>query len=535
VNKGRTGAGFIEKLIIAVLALCLIISFPDGESADAASKAVIVEAAVGSKQIHLFAKGFTPEDKLTAVIGSTPVKIGGLSTVQKDQKNMKTLVLIDNSYDTTEETKQVFSKFLEDYIADKSTHEDISIYVFGEEASVVVDYSSEYVALIDAVKKMCYGQEKSYVTDVLYDIVDNSAYSDEAGFKRIILLTDGFEDESIGYTRKELDDLIADKPIPIYVMGCKSESNSQELENVFSLSRITGAKSYILNEYDNMLDIAEELKEDESVLRISLVPSPGILDGSVKAVKISNGSSSATIDLRMPQVVSKKDSQENADKDAKDGTENAAESEDKTAVAVQPANGESPQAANAQALAPTQETAAQEESSSWDTLTYVLVFGSIGLFLCIVVIVVILILRKRRDPFGGSFAPDLSDDSTLRVSYAPDTDVEETAKVWNNVPCYVTLKDLSRPEKVFRQIVNGTLTIGRSSSKNLMVIDYDKTISGRHCNIVVKEDGFYITDVGSSNGTFVNDERITKETHISNNDTITLGQAKFAFEGVRRE
>src|SRR5690606_25291075 len=58
--------------------------------------------------------------------------------------------------------------------------------------------------------------------------------------------------------------------------------------------------------------------------------------------------------------------------------------------------------------------------------------------------------------------------------------------------------DLETPKK--------KVTVGRSS-ENEIVINHN-SISRNHCVIEETENGFIITDLGSSNGTFINDIRL---------------------------
>ena len=55
-------------------------------------------------------------------------------------------------------------------------------------------------------------------------------------------------------------------------------------------------------------------------------------------------------------------------------------------------------------------------------------------------------------------------------------------------------------------------------------------ISRRHCEIVRGEDGATVRDLGSRNGTYVNDEKIKGETPLSNGDRIRVGPLEFRFE-----
>lgn len=64
------------------------------------------------------------------------------------------------------------------------------------------------------------------------------------------------------------------------------------------------------------------------------------------------------------------------------------------------------------------------------------------------------------------------------------------------------------------------LTIGRHS-QNWIVIDH-MSVSGRHAKIISRDDELILTDLGSTNGTFVNSERVS-EARLAHQDWITVG------------
>jgi pSer/pThr/pTyr-binding forkhead associated (FHA) protein len=69
----------------------------------------------------------------------------------------------------------------------------------------------------------------------------------------------------------------------------------------------------------------------------------------------------------------------------------------------------------------------------------------------------------------------------------------------------------------------GTNTFGRKSDNDVAIPD--PYVSGRHGVIEIADDGFYITDIGSTNGTMVNDAKLSPNmrTTISGSDVIRLG------------
>jgi len=71
--------------------------------------------------------------------------------------------------------------------------------------------------------------------------------------------------------------------------------------------------------------------------------------------------------------------------------------------------------------------------------------------------------------------------------------------------------------------------LGRDPRADIAVPE-DKRISRRHCMIGRGEDGgYYVEDLGSRNGTFVNGERIGGRTAIEHGDTIRVGRCVFTF------
>lgn len=77
------------------------------------------------------------------------------------------------------------------------------------------------------------------------------------------------------------------------------------------------------------------------------------------------------------------------------------------------------------------------------------------------------------------------------------------------------------------------LTIGRNASNDL-VID-DLSVSGLHAQIERDEDPYYeghfryfLHDLGSTNGSFLNNERIGR-VELKNNDTLKIGWNEFKF------
>jgi hypothetical protein len=77
-------------------------------------------------------------------------------------------------------------------------------------------------------------------------------------------------------------------------------------------------------------------------------------------------------------------------------------------------------------------------------------------------------------------------------------------------------------------VLEGGLTIGRSSSSQISVAD--AFVSHMHARVFRRGQFFFIQDLGSTNGTFVNDRRIAEDTQLKVHDEVRLGETVLRYE-----
>ena len=67
--------------------------------------------------------------------------------------------------------------------------------------------------------------------------------------------------------------------------------------------------------------------------------------------------------------------------------------------------------------------------------------------------------------------------------------------------------------------------------KDNQIVIRDPYISKRHLKIVEDEGNYYLEDLGSANGTYINEERILDVVKLKNGDRIRVGQIEFLYVG----
>ena len=77
-------------------------------------------------------------------------------------------------------------------------------------------------------------------------------------------------------------------------------------------------------------------------------------------------------------------------------------------------------------------------------------------------------------------------------------------------------------------IDSAPLTFGRGG-QNAVPLDGDEFASARHAVVEARADGLWVEDLGSTNGTFVNGDRIAAE-RLNPGDVLRIGQTELVFE-----
>jgi hypothetical protein len=93
----------------------------------------------------------------------------------------------------------------------------------------------------------------------------------------------------------------------------------------------------------------------------------------------------------------------------------------------------------------------------------------------------------------------------------------------SQIACLIALNAIDDPREF--TLVKTAVLVGSDPANDLVV--RGETVSRRHATIEYRDDRYEITDLSSTNGTFVNNQRVTASTPIKKGHEIRFGQARF--------
>ncbi|HEY9702706.1 MAG TPA: FHA domain-containing protein, partial [Allocoleopsis sp.] len=142
---------------------------------------------------------------------------------------------------------------------------------------------------------------------------------------------------------------------------------------------------------------------------------------------------------------------------------------------------------------------------------------------------------------GQDIAPKISyplvDGDMIKIGnyelkYHTDQPVTQNTVIGNNSATVLASQCANVPVQIFSQpftlVPNQKFTIGRKTSKNLFI--EHPSVSRDHAQIEWEQNYFYITDLNSTNGTYVNGQRITQKYQLRTGDIIYIGATRLIFD-----
>ena len=542
--------GKIQKMFLGkavVFAICIsIISGNFLLPVRAEEKASILQSILTEEGIDLYINGLGEYSDVTGQIGREPVE------VERTGQDIEghTIILLDNSLSVTKDNLAKVKDVLKKYAEIKKENEKVSLAVYGTDIQYLLEKEKEKDKIIETVESVASEDKDTYLTDVLYDELVKLGSKTE--YTRFVIITDGVDNKEIGYTKEELSEYLKENLYPVYTIGCRYKSNEEELKNLFAISRLTNAKYYLLDDCEVLDEIAEGLCEPVAGIKIK-VPDE-LRDGSIKNILLSFQSEAGTVEvageLAVPFGLKEEGTQpgEAPETEEPEAAENPQPEEE-----PQPAEEPEPEKKQEREVPEQDGEKENPEAPEGEPAIDIVSIAAIAVIGIALIALLIVNGKKKGKNKGGNKKKsepkkevkgekkakeekeeaESEEDkySTVLVSEKGD----ETAFLDDKSKAgyIVALKDCADANKVFRYPLADKVVVGRIKAMGVdLVLNNNETVSAKHCEISVRSGHFYIKDLNSSNGTYLDGKRIPpNETwEFSSGSMLQMGNLKAIIE-----
>lgn len=437
----------------------------------------------------------------------------------------KTLIIIDNTSELTTLNREIIKETIKCFIRDNDREDKVAIAVTGEKAEYLTDYEDSLNTQLKAVDNIEFKDVNASGADVIMEVILSWKESDVA-YRDILYVS--CTDVSLGsdYSKEELFFEISDRQYPIYSLACAQNENTAFIKGIGSLSRISGGTSVSTEDAKSDAEVEKQLSE--------------MLHKAINEKR--------------------KYEQEELEKEKEEETNEAEEDEDEEIYEAAKEDEETyevdeevySEEANEQ---PDEETAViydmSEELNNTGEVNMIILPVIVIAFVMIVFAVSIYLSRKKkerdeensfneikgkiksekkREPFESVFETE-----TVVLSQNDNDDDSDTGTrllFQTKEGIDITLEDRADPTKYFRACVRDAICIGRSDKLCDIPITYDDSVSSRHCEIYQRDSVLYCRDLGSSNGTMINQQKVYQEVKIESGDILRIGRLSFFVQVV---
>lgn len=502
--------------------------------------AVVVSSRTTEENIYIYIKGIADiSDGSTVQVGNSLCEDIQPSDIASLNIPIKTTILFDNSQSLSKKWGSQAKELVKELIDSHQAGEEFRIATFADSLTMVSDYSADYDTLKAKVEEIEYLDQDSYLTDILYELLEQTGNNGEANYTRFIIITDGADDQEIKYTQSEMQELLKESGVVIHAVGIKNSKNDALLENLFSYARLTGG-TYSIVEKDTEVNVLRNtIDEDYALLCLKLVPGTDIMDGSRREARLSLNTAGGEVILRTSlQMPFAKVSNEPVTDMEVDAVPAFAldEKEDLPSIAT---------------------TQQEGKVSKKEAINFVPVLIAAGVLVLVVVVVLVLLAvqrsRKKRQVdvmLTGNGQPDGSsaksskgtsgrqnadvhaERMTVRLGEGMDKNPSGKTLRLQGFPgqgavkqAFFSITDIQNPQRTFRVPIDTRVVIGRESGD--IRLGEDASVSHVHCEIIKKGNLFYINDLKSSNGTFYGNERVCHETPVISGGILEIGTVKY--------
>lgn len=456
-----------------------------------------------------------------AQIGNiTDVDVSISKPGQGEGTGIHTTILFDNSLSIVSENRDRMKEVVRGLISNHAENETFTLSTFDTEIRVLSADSQNYDDLLAQADAIQFVNQDTYLKNVLYQAFE-SADTEGIEWQRFIVLSDGSDDNEVGYTYNEISAIVKSRGYAVYSVGSRYEKKIDALEEMFAISRAAGSGYYLLDDSANVDGIVSEINS-EIPAQVACIQIPdSVMDGSEKSIQITlttnEGEKKLTVSAEMPFA-------------------NLEE--------IQPSPEPSP---TLEPVVTEEPEESVEKNNSGDQTLFYIIGAAVILLIILLAAVIIRLKQKKKNSTPGkeNKVPEREDsvpdqykaeseeeddgDETILLREEEDDDRTVLLKKDNNeetVLLKMLVLEAEDTGKRYEIRCESEITIGRRQSCDICITG-DAAVSGVHCRVKCDNENLIVIDEGSSNGTYLNDVKVTEGKMLEDGDTLEIGRNRY--------
>lgn len=461
-------------------------------------------------------------DALALHIGNTAIPIKDVSRFEAGEEGVSYLFLVDVSGSMSDKKLTEVKEIL-NHIAETVTEKDnLSIFLLGNDAysNPFVATRSEIQSQIEAISRKS-SEDTNLYTGIVKGLEVLKTSEKVYAKKCLIVLSDGEDDYTTGITRDEVYQKIVENHIPIFTVAMlEANPSAKKVE----ASKALGSFARYSPGGIDLVTGLNEATADAIARSINYaIFSSYILHADLSQYQSDGREQVLKLELTAAGIGSTSDSY----------------------TITTNTLGQSPEASP---LAPSDSVATEnpedQPQADKEAGGHLWVFIAGGALLVVLILVTVLVLNRRKRKKGMSQSAAIIEPVSIPVQEAEPEDhtaqlnhttldshsvqmPEEVISQPQEPDVTVVLTKMDKNNQVYMVDLFGSLIIGRSPSKAGLSFPEDTRLSGMHCSLRFSHNRVLVTDLGSTNGTYVNGVPIQQEYGLEKGDVILIGSMQF--------
>ncbi|MBR5361288.1 MAG: VWA domain-containing protein, partial [Lachnospiraceae bacterium] len=431
--------------------------------------------------------------------------------INEDAEGMRTLIMLDNSLSIPQKSRPKIQEIMNAVIDAHSNGEKFRIATFSNTIAYMSDtYSDDYTALHNVVDNIKFNDQDTMLTDVLYGVINDLNNDGFNGYTRIMIITDGVNNKPVGgITLDRVKEELKNTPYPIYTIGCNTGKNDELLDNLFSLSWLTGCEYAVLEDSEASDITAMTVMDNDMTIYEALIPLAAQVGGKQSSKLTLGDGTQLVFDVDVPFSIK----------------------EDPTPAPTEEPKKEEKKEKKKETV----EEPEEEPEEKFELPLIPIIIGGASLLAVIVAVTIILIVhsRNKKARNAANNVPVQQEDTYDKTVYLSDDKHDSNGTVLltpqksSGRRYTFTLTDSENPARSFRCELSDAVSIGRKPGNNIVISD-DNSVHGNHCRVAVGNGGqISIMDLKDvKNHTYVNGIVLKPEIPrtVVTNTKVTIGR-----------